>query len=139
MGTEVLTDAFVEFDGIDLSAFVTSVALSYESEAQDDTAMGDDTRSMLGGLKNWSAEIEFNQDFAAAALDDSLFSRVGNIATLTIRHDATNAVSSTNPSFSGSALLSSYPPFGNSVGEKMSSRATFLPGGDSNTLTRATS
>lgn len=138
MATEVITDAFVEYDSVDLSEFVTSVTLSYEAETQDDTAMGDDTRSNLGGLKNWSAEVEFNQDFAAGGPDATLFSKVGSIATLTIRKSSA-AVGSTNPSYSGDALLASYPPFGNTVGEKMTTSASFVPGGASNTLARATS
>lgn len=138
MTTEVLTDAFVEYDSVDLSAFVTSVALSYEAESQDDSAMGDDTRSNIGGLKNWSAEVEFNQDWAASGPDETLFSKVGLIATLTIRKSS-GAASATNPEYSGGALLTSYPPFGNSVGDKAAASASFVPGGSSNTLTRATS
>lgn len=137
MATEVLTDAFVEYDSVDLSAFVTAVTLNYEAEIRDDTAMGDDTRSNIGGLKNWSAEIEFNQDFAASAVDATLFSKVGNIATLSIRKSS-GSVSATNPTYSGGALLASYPPFGNTVGDKMTATASFVPGGASNTLSRAT-
>ena len=138
MTTEVLTDARVEYDSVDLSAFVTSVALTYESEAQDDTAMGDDTRSNLGGLKNWSAEIEFNQDFAASGPDATLFAKVGSIANLKIRKTSA-AIGSTNPEYSGDALLTSYPPFGNSVGDKATTSASFVPGGTNNTLARADS
>ncbi len=137
MTTEVLTDARVEYDSVDLSAFVTAVTLTYESEAQDDTAMGDLTRSNLGGLKNWAAEVEFNQDFAAGGPDATLFAKLGLIANLKIRK-TTAAISATNPEYSGDALLTSYPPFGNTVGDKATTSASFVPGGASNTLARAT-
>jgi len=100
--------------------------------------MGDDTRSNLGGLKNWSAEVEFNQDYSASAVDDTLFSKVGNSATLKIRKDA-GAVSSTNPTYSGDAVLTDYPPIGGSVGDVHTTTASFVPGGANPTLTRSTS
>ena len=137
MATEVLKNAFVEFDSVDLSAFVRSVTLSYEAETQDDTAMGDDTRSNIGGLFSWSAEVEFNQDYSSGAVDDTLFGKVGSTATLKIRKDA-GAVSSTNPTYSGDAVLTSYPPIGGSVGDVHTTTASFSPGGSNPTLTRST-
>lgn len=138
MATEILDNAFVEYDGTDLSSYVKSVTLSYEVETGDDTAMGDDTRSSLGGLKNWSAEVEFNQDYDAGAVDATLFPKVGSSGTLTLRKDAGTA-SSTNPEYSGSAVLTSYPPLGGSVGDVHTTTASFVPGGSSPTLTRSTS
>ena len=135
MATQILDNAFVEFDGNDLSSYVRSVTLNYEAETQDETAMGDDTRIMLGGLKNWSAEVELNQDFAGSALDSIVFSLVGTTGTLKIRQDA-GTVATTNPEFSGTALLTNYPPFGNSVGDLATTSLSFTSAG---TLSRATS
>ena len=41
--------------------------------AQDDTVMGDTTRSEAPGLKNWELEGLFNQDYAAGEVDATLF------------------------------------------------------------------
>jgi hypothetical protein len=138
MATEILDDAFFEFDGTDLSSFVRSVTLSYEAETGDDTAMGDDTRSSLGGLKNWSAEVEFNQDYASSAVDDTLFGKVGTSGTVKIRPKS-DAVGAQNPEFTGDGVLTSYPPIGGSVGDVHTTTASFVPGGSSPTLTRSTS
>ena len=138
MATMILDNAFVEYDGTDLSSFVRSVTLSYEAETGDDTAMGNDTRSNLGGLKNWTAEVEFNQDYSASAVDATLFSKVGGSATIKIRPDA-GSIAADNPEFSGTAVLSEYPPIGGSVGDVHTTSATFIPGGSSPTLTRSTS
>jgi hypothetical protein len=135
MATQVLDNAFVEFDSNDLSSYVTSVTVSYEAEALDDTAMGDDTRSNLGGLKVWSVEVELNQDFASSGLDSTVFSLVGTTGTIRIRQDS-GTVSSSNPEYSGTALLVSYPPFGNSVGDKATTSLSFQSAG---TLSRSTS
>lgn len=135
MSNLVLTDCFVSFNGTDLSAHVKSVSLDYSAEALDVTAMGDDTHIRLGGLKDWSASVEFHQDYAAGAVDATLFSLVGSTGTLIIRPVESTAVGATNPNFTGTALLESYNPVGGAVGELAAASASFQAAG---TLSRAT-
>ena len=98
--------------------------------------MGDTTRSNLAGLLNWSIDVEFLQDFAAAKVDATLFSLIGAAAfTVTVK-PTSSSVSATNPSFSGSVVLESYPPMSGAVGDLETASATFRSAG---TLTRATS
>jgi len=77
MATLVYTNAKIEINGTDLSAHASEVGLNYASEMQDETAMGDDTRVRKGGLKDWSIDVTWHQDFAAGAVDATLFSLVG--------------------------------------------------------------
>jgi len=136
MATFVYTDASVVVNTVDLSDHVKSCALNYEAEMLDDTVMGDTTRSNIAGLLNWSIDVEFLQDFAAAKVDATLFALVGSASfTVTVK-PTSGSVSSTNPSFSGSMVLESYPPMTGSVGDLETASATFRSAG---TLTRATS
>lgn len=135
MAEFVFTDASVVINAVDLSDHVRQVTLNYSAELQDDTAMGDDTRSRIGGLKDWSMELEFNQDFAAAEVDVTLFPLVGSTFTVTLKPTSA-AVSATNPSYSGTGILESYPPLGGSVGDLATTSVTIQAAG---TLTRATS
>ena len=136
MATFVYTDASVVVNSVDLSDHVKSCTLNYEAEMLDDTVMGDTTRSNIAGLLNWSIDVEFLQDFAAAKVDATLFSLVGAAAfTVTVK-PTSGSVSSTNPSFSGSMVLESYPPMTGSVGDLETASATFRSAG---TLARATS
>ena len=134
MATLVLTDASVVFNSVDLSDHVRQVTLNYSANELDDTAMGATTESKKGGLKKWSADVEFNQDFTGSSVDATLFPLVGSTATLTIK-PVNSAVSATNPRFFGTALLSDYPPLGNSVGDLATTTAKFVSAG---ALTRAT-
>ena len=135
MATFVYTDASVVVNSVDLSDHVKSCTLNYEAEMLDDTVMGDTTRSNIAGLLNWSIDVEFLQDFAAAKVDATLFSLVGAAAfTVTVK-PTSGSVSSTNPSFSGSMVLESYPPMTGSVGDLETASATFRSAG---TLARAT-
>lgn len=135
MANFVLTDASVVVNSVDLSDQVRQVTLTVEADVQENTAMGDTFRSRLGGLKDWSVEIEFNQDFAASEVDATLWPLIGTVTTVTIK-PTSGAVSATNPSFSGSAILSEYPPLDGSVGDVATASVTFEGAG---TLTRATS
>lgn len=133
--THVLTDASITIGGTDLSDHVQSITLNYEAEAKDDTAMGDDTRSNAGGLKNWNADVTFHQNYASGEVDATLFPIVGSTTQLVIK-PSSGVVAATNPSFTGTALLQSYAPIGGSVGDQHMTQAKFAPAG---TLARATS
>ena len=136
MAIAVFNDPFVSINGVDLSDHVRSVTLNYGAEPQDMTASGDGTRINLAGLLAWSADIEFNQDYAAAEVDATLFSLVGAAAFTIILRPTQAAVSTTNPNFTGSAILESYQPMGGTIGEAHVSPVTLQSAG---TLTRATS
>lgn len=135
MANMVLTNAFVSINSVNLSQFVKSVSISYKSEMQDDTAMGDTARSRIGSLKDYSLSIEFFQDYAAGAVDATLFSIVGSVVPIEVRGSSA-AASATNPKYTGSAILESYQPVGGSVGDNLMAPVSMSGVG---ALTRATS
>lgn len=135
MASFVSTDAYVSINSVDLSDYVQSVTFNYEAEEVDETAMGDTTRKNTGGLKNWSFDIAFKQDYAAGAVDATLWPLVGSTAAVVYRPTSA-AASATNPSYSGTGLVASYQPNpGNSVGDLATANVRISPAG---TLSRAT-
>lgn len=135
MPSLALTDAFVSINGKDLSAFVRSVTIDYSAEMLDETTMGDTTRKNKGGLKDWSIEVEFKQDYGATpAPDIDLFSLVGTTFPVIVRPVKSTAVSATNPNYTGTGILESYPPIGGSVGDLAIASCTIQSAGP---LTRA--
>lgn len=135
MASLVLTDCFCSLGGTDVSTYVRSVSLPYGAEMLDDTTMGDTTRINKGGLKTWQLDIEFQQDFADNLIDEILFPLVGTAFTVIVR-PTTSAVGLSNPNYTGSGVMESYQPFGQSVGELGTSTITIQSAG---TLSRATS
>ena len=135
MANMVLTNAFVSINSVNLSQFVKSVSISYKSEMQDDTAMGDTARSRIGSLKDYSLSIEFFQDYAAGAVDATLFGIVGSVVAIEVRGSSA-AASATNPKYTGSAILETYQPVGGSVGDNLMAPVSMSGVG---ALTRATS
>lgn len=135
MASFAFIDGRVEVNSVNLSSFCRSVSLEVEVDELDDTAFGDTYHSKLGGLKDWSVSLEFNSDFAASAVDATVWPLLGSTTTVKVR-PTTSAIGATNPEYSGSALVSQYSPFGNSVGE-LATVSVQWPG--AGTLSRATS
>lgn len=136
MAAFVYTDAFVSINAVDLSDHVKSVTLDYSAAAEDDTFMGDTTKSSIAGLLEWTVSVEFGQDHAASNVDATLFPLIGAAAfAIILRPVNTGGVGSTNPNFTGNAILTSYPPMGGGVGDFATTTAEFA---SASTLTRAT-
>ena len=134
MASLAFTDGFVSFGAVDISDYVTSITLDYAAEMLDETAMGDTTRIMKGGLKTWSATLEMNQDFADGLIDEILFPLVGTTGVLIVR-PTSSAVGAANPNYTGTGIIASYNPFGNGVGDLAKTSVTIQSAG---ALSRAT-
>lgn len=133
----VFTDPyFLIGTGTDLSDHVTGMTLTYDADAVEDTAGGDTTHLFLGGLKNYTLTVNLAQDLASGDVDSTLFSQVGTAQTVTVRNIKGTSVGATNPNYTGSMLLRSYPPIGATVGEKAVTVAEYVAAG---ALSRATS
>lgn len=135
MATFAFTNASVVINSVDLSDHVRQVTLNVQADQLDDTAMGDTFRSRIGGLKDWSVTVEFNNDFAASNVDATLWPLLGTTTTITVK-PVNTATSATNPAYSGSVLVSQVQPLGNSVGDLATTSVTWQGAG---TLSRATS
>ena len=116
MANFALTDAYVSIAANVVDADGTSINLPYSADSLDVTSFGDVARTRIGGLKDWSLSFDGNQDFAASGVDSILFPLVGTVVAIEVR-PTSSAVSSSNPKFTGSGLVQSYTPFGNSVGD----------------------
>ena len=137
MATLVYTNAFIQINAVDMSAHAESVGLNYASEMQDETAMGDSTRVRKGGLKDWSIDVNWHQNFAVGAVDATLFSLVGTTACVEVRPQ--NICSTAiNPIYSGIGVIESYNPMGGSVGALLDAPTTIQSAGDLSRATAAT-
>ena len=133
MAVFLLSDYDVTINGVPLFDHVKSVALNYNAEMLDDTVMGDDTRSRLPGLLDWSIEIEFLQDYAASKVDVTMFALVGAAAFPCLLRPTSSAKSATNPEFTGQGVLESYAPMAGTIGDIAGTTCTIQSAG---TLTR---
>ncbi len=135
MAVLAYTDAFLSINGVTLSDHVKSVSLTVEGAVLDTTAMGDTWNDSIGGLKSGSLSVTFNDDFAAASVDVTLWPLFNTTTSFELRPTSA-AVSATNPKWTGSVQISSQLGVGGGVGE-LAAKSVSWP--TSGTVTRATS
>ncbi len=116
MAKFVATDYKVTINGSNLSTSLASVELPIEIDEQETTAFGSEWRTRIAGLKSGSITLEFHQDFAAGALDSILWPLLGTNATVVVV-PTSGTVTSSNPSYSGSFLVTQYTPYASTVGD----------------------
>lgn len=104
----------------DLTAYIRQVNLSAKVAMQDFTTFGDGAFvTQKPGLKSADLSIDFNQDFAAGAVD-ALFGAAFLAGTL-IYFDfkpTSAARGPTNPSYVYACYVSEYTPIGSTVGDR---------------------
>jgi hypothetical protein len=132
----VLKDAYVMVNTVNISAWVKSLKLDYGAAIKETTAMTQNSFAGLAGLKDWSVDLEVNQDFGASAIDATMFALVGGAAVAIKIRPTSAAVGSTNPEFQGNVLVESYPPLSGSKGDVAGASIKLRGTGD---LVRATS
>lgn len=135
MAVFVLKDAALTVNSVNLSAYVTSITLNYETDSVEVTAMGASGHKFTGGLQNISLDVTLNQDFAASQVAATLDALIGTTTTVVVKPTSA-AVGATNPSYTISdAFLAATQPVAGSVGDLASMSVTFTGG----TLVKATS
>ena len=134
MAKFVATDYKVTLNGQNLSTSLASVELPIEIDEQETTAFGSEWRTRIAGLKSGSITLEFHQDFAAGAIDATLWPLLGTNATVVVV-PTSGTVTASNPSYTGTFLVTQYTPYASTVGDLATLSVTWPLTG---ALTRAT-
>lgn len=133
----IYRNAKLKVAGVDVSNQVRSLAYNESSEEQDDTAMGDTTRTSAGGLIRWTIEGEANQSFGTSTqLDVAFATRVGQTATIVWRPFASatadSSLATSNPRYDGVGLITEYVPLSGSVGDQFIATFSIVSAGTRN-------
>lgn len=110
------TDFDITIGGTDFSDSLAAVTLDVSREQLEITAFGDSARRYIGGLQDSSVTLSFHQDFAAGAVDSTIWSNLGGTVAIVIK-PTSGSVSATNPSYSFNALVVQSTPFASNVGD----------------------
>lgn len=124
MARIVLTNVAVTFGATDISGYVTSVTLGSTYDVVETTAFGNTARTRVAGLADNSVSFEFNQDYAASALESVIYPTLGTAVSITVKPVA-GAVTTANPAYSFSALVSEWTPLNGAVGELATASVTW--------------
>jgi hypothetical protein len=127
--------ATLTIGGVDLSDKMTSASLDISYDDVETTAFGDAVRTRIAGLGTAVLNVTFNLDFAASEVDATLNGLVGT-ATAFVFKPTSASVSATNPSYAGSALVTSLTPINAEIGALSTASVSWPVSG---AITRATS
>ena len=130
MPASISFNAFLSVNGVNLSNRLRESRPNFQTDAIDATASGDLAHVSLSGLTNASITARFIQDYAVGSVHRTLNPLVGHPGfTVIYRKDGTAAASPTNPSYTFTAVLEGYNPFGGSQGQLMENSVTFRAAG----------
>ena len=120
--------------GVDLSSHITQVTLSTSVNEVETTTMGSTSVKRVGGLRDSSVSLNFNQDFAAAAVEATIYPLVGSTAAVVVKPNGT-ATGTANPSYTFDVLVTEWMPLDAQVGELSTASVTWPVDG---AITKAT-
>lgn len=136
MAKMVLVSTALTLNSVDESANISRAELAIDVEAKDSTVFASDGwKESLGGLKSGTLAITVKNDLAASAIDSRLWALLGSVVTFSLKaSDA--AVGTSNPTYSGSVLITGHTPIAGSPGDVNEYSITYPVSG---AITRATS
>jgi hypothetical protein len=132
----VLLDAQFSVANNDLTDYTKKIELSDEFEAKGTTTFGSGgAEENEGGLEKFEISVTFVQDYDDNGLDEIMWALRRSKVTFACRAQE-DAVSASNPQYSGSAVITKWVPLAGAVGDVAEVDVTW-PG--SGPLARATS
>jgi hypothetical protein len=126
MGKIVLRDCDIVVNGVDFSDHCESVEIDLIKAAITTTNFSGQGTEQVAGLSSDKYVITFQQDFAAAEVDATLFPLYDNETEFTVVVKPTaSAVGPANPSFTATCILLEYQPLSGKVGDLSTTQVTF--------------
>jgi hypothetical protein len=134
MAIFVATDYKITLNGTNLSSYLTHAELKISANDVTTTSFGSTYVTRVAGLKEGSVSLTFNQDFAAASIDATIYPLIGSLGTVVIT-PTSSAVGTANPAYTAVVSIIDYSPFASNIGDLATVSLTWPTSG---TISRAT-
>ena len=126
VGVKLATAAAPTAPSVDISSYVTGVTLTQIVDELEVTTMGDSAHKVVAGLQSATLQIDFLNDWAAAAVMTTLNSAFAQTLAVSMITVKGTAVSATNPSYQFSIFVNNLTPVGTGgVGDEAASSISF--------------
>lgn len=107
MAIFVAQDFKTTLNGTNLSSWLTQTEIQFEVNDVETTTFGNTWRTRVAGLKTGTVNLQFNQDFGAAAVDQTIWPLFGTLGTVVVT-PTSGTVSATNPAYTAVVLINAY-------------------------------
>lgn len=134
MAKLVLTDAKVTINSVNLSDHIASVTLDTKDDIVETTAFGSTAKTRVAGLVENSVSLEFHQDFAASNVEATIYPLLGTATTIVVQ-PTSSSVTTTNPTYTFSAVVAEWQPLKGTIGSLATASVTWPISG---AITKAT-
>ena len=114
MAKLVLTNANISIAATDVSSSVASVQIETSADEVETTAFGDTGKTRVGGLLDTTISLSMHNDYSA--IEGLVYPLIGSTTTIVVKPNGT-AVSTTNPSYTATVLVTGWSPVNGAVGE----------------------
>jgi hypothetical protein len=115
MAKLVLTNANISIAGTDVSSSVASVQIETSVDEVETTAFGPGNgKTRVGGLLDTTISLSMHNDYSV--IEGLVYPLIGSTTTIVVKPNGT-AVSTANPSYSMTALVTGWSPVNGAVGE----------------------
>ena len=135
MAKIVLTDAKVTINSVNLSDHIASVTLDTKTDVVETTALSNSAKTRVAGLQDHSVTLEFHQDYAASNVEATIYPLLGQATTVVVQ-PTSSAVTTSNPTYTFSAVVAEWQPLKGTIGSLATASVTWPISG---TITKATS
>lgn len=124
MAKLVFTDGSVTINSVDLSSYIGRVTINRTFEDVPTTSVADAAVTRIAGLEDGDVQLDFHQDFGASATETTVYPLVGTTTTIVVKPTSA-AVSTTNPSYTATVLVTEWPIIDAQSGELVSNSVTW--------------
>ena len=115
MAKLVLTNSNISIGGTDVSSSVASVQIETAVDEVETTAFGPGNgKTRVGGLLDTTLSLSMHNDYSA--IEGLVYPLIGSTTTVVVKPNGT-AVSTTNPSYTMTVLVTGWSPINGAVGE----------------------
>lgn len=135
MAVLVLLNPKIIINSVDLTNHIDQVTIEETFADVDTTAFGSTSKTRAAGLGDHKITLDFQQDFAAASVEATVYPLVGTTTTVVVL-PVNAATTTTNPSYTMTVLVNDWKPVDGKVGALAMSSVTWPVSGG---VTKATS
>lgn len=124
----VLFDCYVSIDGQVISEHANKAEIPWSAADLGATTFGQRANVRRGGLKDGSVNLTLINDYTAGNLDEIMWALVGDVVAFEVR-PTSDAVSTSNPKYTGNIFIAQWSPIVGSVGDLVSLDVSFPTSG----------
>jgi hypothetical protein len=130
MAKFVVTSTSVTVNSVDVSASCARAELTLNASEVETTDFGSAGYvEVIGGLKSGTVSLDFHSDFGAGGVSETFENLIGTVIPIVLIAGNGTAASSTTPSYSFNALVTSFTPVSGAVGDLATFSVSFPTSG----------